>query len=45
MRYCYFDLLSEVSNIEIIAVNTSIRDIAYLRKSYESIDDTVCHLR
>lgn len=34
MRYQYFDLLSEISDVEIIAVNTSIRDIAYLRKSY-----------
>jgi hypothetical protein len=34
MRYSYFDLLSRITNIEIIAVDNAIHDIAYLRSAY-----------
>ena len=29
-----FDIVSQIEDIEIIAVGTSIRDLAYLQKSY-----------
>ena len=30
----YFEIIGEVTEIEIIAVGSSIRDIAYIRKQY-----------